>query len=108
MPFVDVARTGDIPRGDKRSFNVSGQPIMIVNLYGKFYALRNKCTHAGGDLSKGVLEGKVVTCPRHGSQFDVTNGKNLRGPKIGMVRLHTGDVQAYELKVEGDAIKVNI
>jgi 3-phenylpropionate/trans-cinnamate dioxygenase ferredoxin subunit len=54
-----------------------------------------------------VLEGNVVTCPRHGSQFDVTNGKNLRGPKIGLVRLHTGDVKAYEVKVEGDVIKVN-
>jgi 3-phenylpropionate/trans-cinnamate dioxygenase ferredoxin component len=108
MPFVDAARTSDIPIGDKRSFDVSGQPIMIVNLDGKFYAVRNKCTHLGGDLSKGVLEGNVVTCPRHGSQFDVTNGKNLRGPKIALVRLHTGDVKAYEVKVEGDVIKVNV
>ena len=57
--------------------------------------------HFGGDLSKGKLEGKVVTCPRHGSQFDVTTGKRLAGPA-------KKDLPVYEVKLEGNSIVIGV
>lgn len=85
---------------------VGNVDVLVANVDGKFYAMGGVCTHRGGILPNGKLEGKVVTCPRHGSQFDVTTGKNLAGPKILGVRGTTGDEPAYEVKVEGENILV--
>lgn len=56
----------------------NGEDIMLARTGGKVYAAQNRCPHLGGNLSKGTLEGTVVTCPRHRSQFDVRDGKVLR------------------------------
>ena len=106
--LVNVSTTSEIPVGKMKSVNVKGKEILLVNYGGKYYAIGNRCTHMGGDLSKGSLDGKIVTCPRHGSQFDVTSGHSLRGPKIAFLRLKTKDEPAYEVKVEGQNIQVNI
>jgi 3-phenylpropionate/trans-cinnamate dioxygenase ferredoxin subunit len=108
MAFVKVAETSEIPIGTMKMVKPGETEILIVNVDGTFYAIRNRCTHQGGDLSQGKLEGNVVTCPRHGSRFDVTTGKNLSGPKIGFLRLKTDDEPSYAVKVEENAILVNI
>jgi len=108
MGFVEVSSTTDIPSGEMRSFNIAGKQLLVVNYEGKYYAIGGKCTHMGGDLSQGKLEGKIVTCPRHGARFDVTTGACVSGPKIGVIKLKTDNEPAYEVKVEGDSIKVNL
>jgi 3-phenylpropionate/trans-cinnamate dioxygenase ferredoxin component len=107
MSFNVVAETDQIPAGTMKAVTVEGKDILVTNVGGNFYAIGGKCTHMGGDLSKGILEGNIVTCPRHGSQFDVTTGKSLRGPKI-IVRFTTRDEPAYEVKVEGKSIQVKV
>ncbi len=52
--------------------------IMIANIDGKYYAISDRCGHSNASLSMGSLNGKVVTCPLHGAQFDVTIGRKLR------------------------------
>ncbi len=106
--FVKVAKVEEIPAGNMKGFKVGGKEILVVNYEGKYYAIGQKCTHRGGDLSKGKLEGEIVTCPRHGSKFDVTTGISVAGPKIGFIRGKTGNEPAYEVKVEGNSIKVNV
>ena len=108
MSSLEVASVNEIPAGTMKSFNAGGKQILITNIGGKFYGIGNICTHAGGDLSKGRLEGNIVTCPRHGSQFDVTTGKSIRGPKIVFVRLNTKDEMVYSVSVENGKLKVNI
>ena len=109
MEFFRVAGTGDIPGGASKPFRIGEHDIVVFNYQGKFYALRRWCTHMGGDLSQGIFEGNVVTCPRHGSQFDVMSGKNLRGPKIGPVQLSsTSDEMVYPVEVTGGDIKVGV
>jgi 3-phenylpropionate/trans-cinnamate dioxygenase ferredoxin subunit len=108
MSFVEVAKVEEIPVGTMKGFTVAGKEILVVNYQGKLYAIGKICTHAGGDLSKGKLEGNIVTCPRHGSKFDVTTGKNVAGPKIGFIRGKTGNESAYEVKLEGNSIQVNV
>ncbi len=92
--FVKVAETAEVPPGKTKKVTVDGEEILIANVEGKYYAMRNKCTHRGGDLSKGSLSGKVVKCPRHGAKFDVTTGEVAAGPA-------KESEPTYEAKVEG-------
>ncbi len=101
MGFVKVAQVEQIPVGTMKSITVKGVPILVANVAGNFYAISNQCTHAGVGLSQGTLEGKIVTCPRQGSQFDVTSGARLRGPAMRSAKV-------YAVKIEDKNIKVNI
>lgn len=107
MAFVAVAKTQDIPLGTTKAVTVQGKQILIVNYEGNFYALGRICTHLGGDLAKGTMEGKDVRCPRHGARFDVTTGVVVLGPKIGPLKMSTKDQTIYTVKVEGDSIHVD-
>ena len=62
----------------------------------------------GGDLSKGEFKGKIVTCPRHGSRFDITTGESISGSKIGFLKLKTKKEPSYGVKIEDGRIKVKI
>jgi len=101
MKYVEVAKVDDLPAGTMKSYSVEGKDILLVNIEGSVYAIGNRCTHMGGNLSKGKLEGKIVKCPRHGSQFDVTTGSRIAGPA-------KNNEPAYEVKVEGKSISINI
>ena len=106
--LVEIAQTDEIPIGKMKSIVVDGKHILVVNYDGDYYSLGGKCTHMGGDLSKGKLEGKTVTCPKHGSKFDVTTGTCIAGPKIAFIRLKTKNETTYAVKVEGKSIKVSV
>ena len=82
MAFVRVARAGDIAPGAARRVEYGDTAVLLTNVGGRFYAISDTCSHRGGTLSQGTIEDGVVTCPRHGSRFDVRTGKNVRGPKI--------------------------
>jgi nitrite reductase/ring-hydroxylating ferredoxin subunit len=106
MILVDVAQVNEVPKGSMKSYLVGGSQVLISNIDGIFYAINNTCTHAGGDLSKGKLEGKIVTCPRHSSKFDVTTGKCISGPKIGFLKLSAKDETVFEVRIEEKRIKI--
>jgi len=107
MGFIEVAKTADISPGQMKSVTVNDNTILVVNFQGNFYAIRGKCTHMGGDLAKGKLDGKLVTCPRHKSVFDITTGKCISGPKLPIIKPKIKDEPAFEVKVEGNSIKIN-
>ena len=108
MEYLEVGKTGEIAEGEMKAYTVQDNDILVVNYNGSYYAIGGKCTHMGGDLSKGKLEGKIVTCPRHSSKFDITTGESISGPKIGFLKLKTKKEPFYEVKVENDPIKVKI
>ncbi len=108
MGFVEVAQTNQLPAGTMKSVTVNSKEILLTNFEGKYYAIGGRCTHMGGELAKGTLEGKIVTCPRHGSRFDVTTGAAIRGPKIGFLRFKTNNEPLYQVKIEGKSIKVDV
>jgi 3-phenylpropionate/trans-cinnamate dioxygenase ferredoxin subunit len=101
-------QTEDIPDGHMKSFEFSGTEILLVNYQGKFFAIRGKCTHMGGELAKGKLNGNIVTCPRHGAKFDVTTGECVDNPKIAFLRPKIKSEIAYKVEIEGNRISVNI
>lgn len=104
--FVKVAAKSEVEPGKMKAVNVAGKEIVLVNVGGSFYAISSKCTHAGGDLSKGTLEGNILTCPRHHAKFDVTTGKLVSPPKVGLFHPKAGDETSYQVKVEEDSISI--
>jgi len=108
MDFVKVASTADIPAGGMKGVKIGSEDILITNVSGKYYAIAGLCSHRNGRLAEGKLEGSVVTCPRHGSTFDVITGKSTGGPKILGFRGKTSDEPAYEVKIEGTDVLVKM
>ncbi|MFC1993471.1 Rieske (2Fe-2S) protein [Chloroflexota bacterium] len=108
MSFVEVAKTTDITNGQMKAIHVEGKEILVINYDGKYFTIDARCTHMGGELVKGSLKGKIVTCPRHGAKFDVTTGSCISGPKIGLFRLKSKDIVTYEVNIESDSVKVNL
>lgn len=99
--FVKVAAVTDIPDGKTKGFVVAGHKLLVANVGGKFYAVSSLCTHVGGPLDKGPLEKTVVTCPWHGSKFDVTTGALVNGPAEKVL-------DKFEVKLEGTDILVKV
>ena len=104
MGFVKIADVSEVPFGKMKMFKVGEKEYLVANVNGIYYAIGNRCTHANGDLSKGSLDGNVVTCPRHKSKFDVTTGKVISGPKLLFIHPKIRDAASYEVKVEGDML----
>lgn len=102
MPeFVKVARTDEIPVGQAKLVEVGGNEIAIFNVQGSFHAIDNTCTHVGGPLCEGEIDGTEVTCPWHGAVFDVTSGEVL-GPPAGQ------PVNRYNVRVDGPDIEIEV
>jgi 3-phenylpropionate/trans-cinnamate dioxygenase ferredoxin subunit len=74
----DVAAENDLSVGTMKAVSVEGREILLARTHDGFYATGNVCPHMKGRLSRGTLDGNIVTCPRHGSQFDVRTGENVR------------------------------
>jgi nitrite reductase/ring-hydroxylating ferredoxin subunit len=68
------------PEGNSRLVYLDNEAVAVFLVNGQFYATSDSCTHAGGPLSEGKLDGQMVICPWHSSCFDVTNGEVLCGP----------------------------
>lgn len=99
MAEVKVTQVGRVAPGTGAVVDAQGTAIAVFNVGGTFYAIANACTHVGGPLGEGRLEGTTVTCPWHGSQFDVTSGRVLKGPA-------RRPVATYPVRVRGNDVFV--
>ena len=106
LNFTKVAKVSDIPAGKMKAVRIGEKDILVANVGGVFYAVADHCSHEGGKLSLGTLEGSVVTCPLHGSRFDVRTGKSVSGSKFLFFRSKVEDMPSYEVKVVGDDVMV--
>ena len=99
MAFEKVATIDEI--NPAKYVSCLGKELALFSVKGKIYCISNTCTHIGGPLAEGHLEGNIVTCPWHSAQFDVITGKALRPPA-------QSDVKSYTVKVEDNDVYVNI
>ena len=97
--FVRVAETKDNQPSPMKAVDLASERVCIVNVEGNYYAIGNVCTHVGGPLNEGTLEGYEVECPWHGSKFDVRTGEAIKPPARQAV-------PKYEVKVEDNDILV--
>lgn len=96
-----VAKVGDIPPGSTKKVLVDGVEVLLCNCEGAIYAVEDVCTHDGGPLDQGELEGCRIMCPRHGAMFDVKTGAVLTLPAV--IPLPT-----YQVRIEGDDVYVDV
>lgn len=126
--YVEAGKVSEISNGHMKHVEINGKEIAIANLNGKFYAFSDRCGHMNARLSRGSINHNVVTCPFHDAKFDVTSGKKVGEPVLevppGMEPLppswqkymgtvgeemsfiKTHDQEVFEVKVEGDSIKI--
>ncbi len=98
---VEVAKVGEIEPGNAKLVEVDGREIAVFNCDDEYYAIDNECTHVGGPLCEGDIEGETVICPWHGAEFNIRTGEVLAPPA-------EDSVTSYKVSVEGEAIKIEI
>lgn len=99
--FVKVATVDDIPAGSGKCVECGGKELAVFNIDGSFHAIDNACTHQGGPLAEGTVDGHTVICPWHGGPFDVTTGEALRPPP-------RKNVATYRVRVNGPDIEIEV
>lgn len=98
--LVRIENVKSIALGEMQVFDVAGTKVNVASVGGQLHAFDDTCTHKACSFAKGKLEGRTVTCPCHGSQFDVTSGAVLRGPAQRPVRSRLIQVEGDDLLVE--------
>jgi len=113
--FITVGETGEYTDGTMKEVIVEGREILLAKIDGTFYAVDGRCPHLGGRLANGTLEGTVVTCPRHGSKFDVTSGSVNRWLKgsglttaLGKMFRSSKPLNTFKVKIEEGNIRIEI
>jgi nitrite reductase/ring-hydroxylating ferredoxin subunit len=108
MQFHAVAKLSDISPGQMKPVSANGTGLLLANINGRFFAVQRKCPHMGADLCKGSLADQIVTCPKHGARFDVTNGQVARGAKIVFFEMKVKNARSFPVKIEDDTVMVGI
>ncbi len=113
--FIEVSKIGELKDGTTKAVEVAGREVLLARVADKYYAADNRCPHMGGNLAQGKLGGTIVTCPRHGSQFDLVDGRVVRWLKgsglvsmIGKALKSPRPLATYNVKVDGDKILIEI
>jgi nitrite reductase/ring-hydroxylating ferredoxin subunit len=101
MAKVQIGLAKDVSDEMMKGFRAGDRPVLVSGIEGNFYAIGDRCTHRGCSLSKGRKEGEVVTCPCHGSRFNLKTGAVVRGPA-------TEPEPSYPVTVEGSGIWVEV
>ena len=102
MGKIIVGKVGDFIPGKMHKVTIDGKDVLVANIDGTYYAVNDTCTHAGGSLSEGSLDGTIVTCGWHGAKFDCKTGKLSAFPaKIK-------DLNSYKIVVESENIFVEV
>ncbi len=114
MSFIEIATTNELTDGGKKMAKVNGHELMIAQVGDNYYCTDNRCPHMGGNLSQGTLQGSIIICPRHHSQFDLTSGHVIQwtdwtGIKKSLNNLikPPRNLKTYDVKVDGEKILVD-
>jgi len=97
--WVTVANAGELAPGSHRVVDVDGAAVVVFNLGGEYHAIEDVCTHDGGQLTGGTVEGEEIVCPRHGARFCIRTGKALTAPAYE-------PVAKFPVRVENGMIQV--
>ena len=99
--FFTVCDEADLPNGERIFVQIKGKDIVIINIAGRLYALADLCSHDGGPLGEGNLEGEAIKCPRHGARFSLATGKALNLPAVE-------DIPVYPVRVVDKQVLVGL
>jgi 3-phenylpropionate/trans-cinnamate dioxygenase ferredoxin subunit len=97
--WADVAPADELQPGDFRIVDIDDVEIAVINCDGRFYAIEDVCTHDGGELTGGEIEGCEIECPRHGARFNVKTGEALSAPAYE-------PIATFPVRIEGGIVQV--
>ena len=100
--WIDLGPATDFPESSQACVRPNGVPVVLMNVEGTFYALQDRCPHAGRPLGDGERAGLTLTCPHHGYTFNIKNGKNIDDPDFGE------PVPTYPVRVESGRVLIQI
>jgi len=113
--LVAVGKSGELAVGAMKHAPTERGEVLVARAGDNYYVADNRCPHMGGRLSDGKLEGTVVTCPLHGSQFDLKDGKVVRWLKgsglmsrVGKALKSPKTLTTYKVQVEDDQIMIEV
>ena len=113
--FVEVGKTSKFKDGSKKKVDVQGHEILLARVGDSYYAIDNLCSHLEGNLSRGKLKDTIITCPLHGTQFDLKDGQVVRWlkgygelSKVNEEFKLSRALKTYTVKIEGDTILIEI
>jgi 3-phenylpropionate/trans-cinnamate dioxygenase ferredoxin subunit len=113
--WIDAGAADDLADGAMKALDVEGNRILLARDGDLYFAANERCPHMGGPLSRGILEGTVVTCPRHGSRFDLSSGEVVRwtdwsGVKLALAKVvrPPRPVKTYPVRVEEGRLRVDL
>ena len=98
--FTSIAKVGDIPEGQGRSFAVGDWMVAVFLIDGVYQAINDLCPHMGASLAAGHVQDGIVTCPWHAWRFKTCDGTWCDNPKV--------KIESFEIRVEGDDIQVRV
>jgi len=111
--FVEMAKAGDLENGQMKGYQVGDKKILLAKVDDKWYAASDVCPHMKAKLSTGTLNGTVLTCPKHGSQFDLKDGHVVRWTDFSGIKLKLINVvrsprplAVYPVQIDGDRVMV--
>jgi 3-phenylpropionate/trans-cinnamate dioxygenase ferredoxin component len=97
--WIDVDAVESLPRGSVSLVDVNGTEVAVFNIGGQFYAIEDVCTHDGGTLAEGEVQGFEIECPRHGARFDLRSGRVTAPPAYE-------DVTTFQVRIRNDRVQV--
>lgn len=100
--WTPVAQADALGPGEWRVLDVDGTQVVVFNLGGEYYALEDVCTHDGGQLTGGRVEGDEIVCPRHGARFCIRTGEALSAPAYEATATFPVRVEGGEVQVRDD------
>ena len=100
--FQTVAKVGDIPIGEARTYQVNGKLVAVFNVEGEYSAINDLCPHMGASLATGYVEDGMVSCPWHAWRFCVKDGTWLDNPNAKV------KTDCYAMRIQGDEIQVDV
>jgi 3-phenylpropionate/trans-cinnamate dioxygenase ferredoxin subunit len=120
--FIEIGKVNELTDGTMKGVFLQSKDILLARIAGKYYAAAGRCPHMRGFLSRGKLKGTVVTCPMHGSQFDLKDGKVVRWSEgagimslagklmsaVGIATKKAKPLPIYEVRIEGDRVMAKI
>ena len=98
--WIEAGFVDEIPAGSRKFVYVEGKPVAVFNVEGQYYCIADLCTHDGGSLADGELDGYEIECPRHGALFDIRSGAALTFPA-------TSPTPVYQVKVKDGRVLVS-
>jgi 3-phenylpropionate/trans-cinnamate dioxygenase ferredoxin component len=101
VEYVEIAPASELPSGERLFVEIGGKMIVVFNIAGQYFSIADVCSHDEGPVGEGTIEGYNITCPRHGAQFDVRNGKVVQMPAVV-------DIPAYPVQIRDGNIYLGV